>query len=597
MGFFAILQHFRTLCRIAVAFFPKNERERSVVNMTVIYHFFQFLGAHAAGTIFLLIDLLIALGLVALWIHAVAQRRRQIADLRDERRFYEAAANCSPLALIAIRRSDEYPVYAAGDLKELTGATLEQFRQNANLLFDKVPPAENRRIRRTIQEWDGTHPLRMSFQANKSGRWLELTLEQSQDGAYLLSVLRDCTEEHEQIVRLQEQLRQAESESRSKTTFLSRMSHEIRTPINGQLGMLALAKTRLNDPAAAMGYLDKAEDLSQHLLSIINDVLDMSRIEADKIELEAKPFDLAALGGQLRNMFQKTVEAKGVRFDLRFEHFESTYVVGDQLRLSQVLVNLLSNAVKFTSEGEITVLFRQMLRHNDQLDLLIRVHDTGIGMEPSFLSHIFRPFEQESIETAHKYGGSGLGMAITDQLVRLMGGKIYVESQPGRGSTFSVYLHLPVAAEVDHNGRTAVREVADFSMQGMRALMAEDNMINSEIAASVLGEQYGVTVETVENGKLAVERFASKPEGYYDFILMDIQMPVMDGRTAAAAIRALERPDAKRVLIFALSADAFVEDERMSVEAGMNDHFSKPIDFDKMRRQIGWYVSQKGSKQ
>ena len=563
--------------------------------MTVIYKFLQFLGAHAAGTIFLLIDLLIALALIAFWIHATAQRRRQSGDLKDERQFYDTAAVCSPLALMAIRRSDEYPVYAAGDLEKLTGATLEQFRQNGGVLFDKMVPAEGRRVRRALQEWDGAAPLRICFQLGEDGRWLEITLEQSPDNAYLLAVVRDCTEEQEQIAKLREQLRQAESESRSKTTFLSRMSHEIRTPINGQLGMLALAKTRLNDPDAAMGYLNKAEDLSQHLLSIINDVLDMSRIEADKIELEAKPFDLAALGGQLRNMFQKTVEAKGVRFDLRFEHFESTYVVGDQLRLSQVLVNLLSNAVKFTSEGEITVLFRQMLRHDDQVDFLVRVHDTGIGMEPSFLSHIFRPFEQESIETAHKYGGSGLGMAITDQIVRLMGGEIFVESQPGQGSTFSVYLHLPIAAALDGDDRTAVREVADFSMQGMRALMAEDNAINSEIAVSVLGEQYGVNVEAVENGKQAVERFASKPEGYYDFILMDIQMPVMDGRTAATAIRALDRPDAKTVLIFALSADAFVEDERMSVEAGMNDHFSKPIDFDKMRRQIGWYINQKRS--
>lgn len=275
--------------------------------------------------------------------------------------------------------------------------------------------------------------------------------------------------------------------------------------MNGITGMLTLAERRLTPEHPAIQYLTKANELSGHLLSLINDILDMSRIEAGKVELEQAPFSLRALGGRLYDMFAKTLDANGIHYAANFEEMTADWVIGDELRISQVIINFLSNAVKFTSQGEIIVTFRQMMLRDGKVDLMVRVHDTGIGMKAEFISRIFRPFEQEDTSTTRRFGGTGLSMAISDQLVKLMGGQIVVESLPESGSDFTVFLSLPV----------------------------------------------------------------------------------MGGRTAARTIRGLARPDAADIPIYALSADAFVEDERLSRENGMNGHLTKPIDFDAL-----WQIAQ-----
>lgn len=376
------------------------------------------------------------------------------------------------------------------------------------------------------------------------------------------------------------------------------MSHEIRTPMNGIMGMLTLAESSLESNAPSRTYLTKAGELSGHLLALINDILDMSRIEAGKVELEHKSFSLRNLGRRLYDMFAKNLEAEGIHYEIKFEDMTIDHVIGDELRISQVIINFLSNAIKFTRRGEITVTFRQMMLQDGMADLMICVHDTGIGMEPEFINRIFRPFEQESSDTARKYGGSGLGMAITDNLVRLMGGEIVVRSTPGKGSDFSVFLHLPAAEEplgdtgTQNSEHKAEPEEDTTAFAGRRILVAEDNDINAMIATEIL-EQMGAEVDLAQNGQEAVDRFAAHPEEYYDFILMDVQMPVMDGRTAAKQIRQMNRADAKSVLIFALSADAFVEDERRSIESGMNGHYAKPVDFTALQHNIGVFLREK----
>ena len=240
-----------------------------------------------------------------------------------------------------------------------------------------------------------------------------------------------------------------------------------------------------------MQYLNKADEVSAHLLALINDILDMSRIEAGKVELEHKVFSLRGLGDRLYDMFAKQLQARGIRYEVNLEDMTVDSVVGDELRISQIIINFLSNAVKFTSEGEIIVTFRQMMLQDNVADFMFRVHDTGIGMDHAFLNRIFRPFEQESIETGRKFGGTGLGMTITDQLVRLMGGEIVVDSAPGKGSDFTVFLHLPVAEQAAETaevpGETA-KQRCDDAFKGCRILMAEDNEINAEIAIEILGE-------------------------------------------------------------------------------------------------------------
>lgn len=234
-------------------------------------------------------------------------------------------------------------------------------------------------------------------------------------------------------------------------------------------------------------------------------------------------------------MFSKTLDVKDVRCDVRFDGMTADWVVGGELRIGQVVINFLSNAVKFTSQGEVTVTFRQMLLREGTLDLMLRVHDTGIGMDPEFINRIFRPFEQEDASTTRRFGGTGLGMAISDQLVRLMGGQIVVESMKGQGSDFSVILSLPVADEA----QAAQAEAAPAPQKlSCRVLMAEDNEINAMITVEILGQK-GVTLDVAENGQAAVERFSSQTPGTYATILMDVQMPVMDGGAAARAIRAL----------------------------------------------------------
>lgn len=556
------------------------------------------LGEHLPLLLVGCVEILLAVYLIGKLLWGKVQRKSSGKGRGAEAIFLQEWKRQSEEVCILLRRRDRMPVYTAGNLREVLGVTLTRLREDAASLLAGLDDETERKQRwKTYLDWDGAKPL-VAEVAMQNGRWVRFIAHRSRNDNYDLIFGRDITREHQRLEDDKTKLMQVEEASQSKTTFLSRMSHEIRTPMNGIIGMLALAEGKMQKQDPAMQYLDKANELSAHLLSLINDILDMSRIEAGKVELENKPFSLRAMGDKLYDMFAKTLDARGIRYAVNFEGVTVDWLLGDELRLSQIMINFLSNAVKFTEQGEIVVTIRQMMLREGNVDLLLRVHDTGQGMDPNFVYRIFRPFEQESIETGKKYGGTGLGMAITDQLVHLMGGQILVESLPGKGSDFTVYLTLP-QAEADEQasvtGQAEDQNQYEDAFQGCRILMAEDNDINAMIAVELL-EGMGAKVDVAQNGQLALEAFQAKPEHYYDFILMDVQMPVLDGRAATRALRALDRSDATEIPIFALSADAFIEDERLSMESGMNGHYSKPIDFIALRRNVGAYLRRKETR-
>ena len=366
----------------------------------------------------------------------------------------------------------------------------------------------------------------------------------------------------------------------AKREFLFNMSHDIRTPMNAIIGFTALAQTHIDDRGQVEDYLKKISVSSQHLLSLINDVLDMSRIESGKVTLEAKPVHLPELVHELRDIIQAVVSKKDLSLTLDTVGVENEDVIADPLRLEQILINVLANAVKFTPDGgQISLwIVQKDTAPAGYADFEFHIKDNGIGMSEEFQKHIFEQFARERTSTVSKIQGTGLGMAITKSLVDMMGGRITVKSEQGKGSEFTISLRFPIGEA--KTGQTPPAAKAS-AFTGKKLLVVEDNELNLEIASTLLKEA-GFEVDTAENGKIAVEKVEAASAGRYDLILMDIQMPEMDGYEATRRIRAL--PDAKKAAlpIVAMTANAFEDDRKNALHAGMNGHIAKPLDIQKL---------------
>ena len=393
--------------------------------------------------------------------------------------------------------------------------------------------------------------------------------------AVMLYVQNVVRQKHEASER--EKIHAVES-SLAKSQFLFNMSHDIRTPMNAILGYTTLARKE-DDPARIHGYLDKIDASSKHLLELINDILEMSRIENGRIELEFAPTDLVAVFDDMRGLFGDQMAQKGLDFRVHTGQVQHRHVWSDRKNLNRVLLNVLSNAYKFTPEGgTVTMTLFESGSADGYASYEMRVQDTGIGMSKEFVEKLFTAFERERTSTVSGVEGTGLGMSITKSIVDLMGGTIEVMTAPGSGTEIIIRLKLKLADEADvqvADGAAKGEQTVDFSDKIL--LLVEDNPVNLEIAQMIL-EQAGFTVETAENGRIAVDMVANAEPGHYDAILMDIQMPVMDGYEATRAIRALDRPDAKEIPIIALTANAFDEDVQRSLQAGLNAHLSKPVE-------------------
>ena len=373
----------------------------------------------------------------------------------------------------------------------------------------------------------------------------------------------------------------ADAFSQAKTDFLSRMSHEIRTPMNAIVGMTAIARSVAGNKEKVLECLDKLDTSNQYLLNLVNDILDMSRIESGKMELNPETIDLAALISSLEGMMLPQAEGKNLSLDIINEYKNNRPLLADKLRLEQVLLNIVGNAVKFTDPGgRVMLRVTPVQEDKNNLTLHFSVSDTGIGIAPEALQNIFNAFEQAARDTSSRYGGTGLGLAISSRLVQMMGGTLKVNSEPGHGSEFYFTLSfsysdsLPVV-------KKHLDGIRSDSFKGKRLLIVEDNELNREIAQTLL-EMNGFIVETSENGQTALQIFAGHDAFYYDAILMDIHMPVMDGIEATKRLRTMGRADSRTIPIIAMTANAFSEDSRKSLQIGMNGHLSKPIQIDEL---------------
>ena len=397
-------------------------------------------------------------------------------------------------------------------------------------------------------------------------------------------------EERKQKQLLLEAAEKADAASQAKSTFLLNMSHDIRTPMNAIIGFTNIALHQ-NVVADIHGSLEKVRESSNHLLSLLNDVLDLSRIESGKAVFSPEPVDITGLTDNVLAIMKGLLYNRDLKFEVYRDRPKNPYVLADAARIREVLTNLLSNAVKFTKDGGMITLDISSHPGEDDKHMIVRyiVKDNGIGMSEGFQKKLFKPFSQEDDSGARtQYKGTGLGMAITKEYVHMMGGKIDVESKKGIGTTFTVEIPLELTEQDIHQKQ---EEPVYRDLTGVNVLMAEDNDLNAELATVML-EDAGMVVTRASDGKEAVERFKNHPRGTYDIILMDIMMPNMDGHQAAKTIRAMEkeRPDASSIPIIALSANAFAEDVKASVDSGMNGHISKPFDMEEVTATIAKYV-------
>lgn len=397
------------------------------------------------------------------------------------------------------------------------------------------------------------------------------------------SIIKSCTdiedivkEEKKKQEQLEEALEEAERANGAKSEFLAHMSHDIRTPMNAIIGMTSIAKEECKDEKI-LEYLEKIEGSGQFLLGLINDILDISKIESGNLKLNPHIVHLEEFDSAIDTSIRPLMEEKKIEFQYDM-HCGVDCIYTDSVRFNQIFFNILSNAAKYTPEGGKVIFTAESLRREQDIEWVrFVVQDTGVGMSQEFLSHAFEAFVQESNrELAQQWQGTGLGLSIVKKLVGMMEGEIHINSEIGKGTEVVIDLPLTIAKpEGEHKKPVAEEQPQD--LKDRRVLLVEDNEINTFVARRIL-ENQGAIVEHAENGKEAVDAVVGNPEGYYEVIIMDIRMPVMNGLEATAAIRKLERSDAGSIPIIAMTANAYDEDMRQSLEAGMNAHLAKPID-------------------
>lgn len=433
----------------------------------------------------------------------------------------------------------------------------------------------------------------------ESGQWYRARYiiknrDESGRATGVLYVAREITNEKKQELDLKQRLKdsaeEAERANASKTDFLRRMSHDVRTPINGIRGMVEIANYYPNDMQKQKECRDKIWDSTGHLLSLVNNILDMNKLESGRIVLRHEPFDLLKVLSETDSISEMQALEHNVTFRDITDVGSITHhwLTGSETHLKQVLLNFTSNAVKYNREGgTVTLSCQELPGDGKRAAFRFVCEDTGIGMSEEFQKQAFEPFSQEEQSSANtSYTGLGLGLSIAKQLIELMGGSIELQSKLGAGTkiSFTLWFDISECQHEDNGG-----EISAVSLNGVKALLAEDNDLNAEIAEFLL-EKYGISITRAENGQRAVELFSASEPGEYDVIFMDVMMPVMGGLEAARKIRSLDRPDSKKIPIFAMTANAFTDDIQRSYDAGINEHLTKPLQESEIVRALHKYI-------
>lgn len=544
-----------------------------------------------------IILLLVALMICAILI--IRDKKKMMTQLSEKDQVLNSVLDNMPGGVMVIRLRRGTPqsidtIYFSQGVPKLSGRTADEYRTiiDRDIFSCGIDENDIARFREQIADcvWK-KEPVSLRFHqrhANGTNVWIAMSAVwgyDEKDGSRVYyAVFLDITQQ-EEVQRAEHAALEARASNEAKSDFLSNMSHDIRTPLNAVLGFTSLALSEPDVPSTVADYLQEIDVSGSYLLGLINDVLDMAKIESGKLELHEESVNVPELFDTITEVFEVQAAQKGVTLLTDFSQAQAPWIVLDALRVQQVYANLLSNAVKFSNSGT-TIRWTVVETPSgpDTFRSVSTVSDQGCGMSEKFMETMFEPFAQDKPSNAA--GGTGLGLSIVKNLVSLMEGTIRVESEPGKGSTFVVELEWRRGVPREHREHTA----APVSLDGYRVLLCEDNDINAVVTEKLL-EAAGCTMDRAENGKIGIDRFRASAPDYYDAILMDIRMPVMGGLEATRALRTLDRCDAATIPIVAMSANAFEEDVEKSIDAGMNAHLAKPIDPQKLYETLAELIS------
>lgn len=542
---------------------------------------------HRSAIIPLATVILVLIAAVIFGIVYIRGRKKLMTQISDKDAMLNNVLDNMPGGVMILRQAKDphekvETLYFSQGIPKLSGHTEEEYRALVdddllNIGIDEEDIAEFQRALAVDVPKKKTVTMRF-HQRHKNGSliWVSMSAKWSHDdrdgGRVYYAFFLDVTQQ-EKMQAAENEVIAARASSEAKSEFLSRMSHDIRTPLNAIIGFESLALGEDDMPPAVREYLEKIDVSGRYLLGLVNDVLDMEKIESGKLEIHEESTDRLKMLNSIADVFGHQAAEKGIKLTADFSSLGEQWVIMDSLRTRQVYANLLSNAVKFSAFGsEIKWTVADTPAGDGKVMTISAVSDQGCGMSEEFMERMFMPFEQNSPTDAAT--GTGLGLPIVKNLIAMMGGTIGVESRPGKGTKFTVTLERKIGVP-----RAESKDSRDFSgaFKGCRVLLCEDNDINADITKRLLTKA-DCEMDRAENGRTGVDKFAASEPGYYDAVLMDVRMPVMDGLETASAMRALDRPDTKGIPIIALSANAFDEDVRKSLAAGMNAHLAKPID-------------------